>query len=135
DGPAVNESLLANQLGRVPHHAGSRVAAPANWFLAPAAPHQVGRSSAVDGAAVPACGTGILVPAWAARDYRTSADLAASLAPGRGDDLAHPLSRSPTRAARSPAQPRPCHDASCTIKKCAGVACTTNIGRMRSPDR
>jgi len=37
----------------------------------------------------------------AARDDRTNADLAASLAPGRGDDLAHPLARLPTRAARS----------------------------------
>src|SRR5262249_57428483 len=66
DGPAVNKSLLANELGLVPHHAGSRLAAPANSFPASARPSQAGPLICpVDGAAVPACGTDILVPACA----------------------------------------------------------------------
>src|SRR5262249_53667629 len=112
--------------------------------LVPRQPHhlRLDRSSAisaVDGADVAACGTGILVPVTgtqaAAGGDRTNAQLAAPLAPRQGDDLPHPLPRSPNRATRSPAQPQACHDASCTIKMCVGVACTTNIGRMRSPDR
>ena len=34
------------------------------------------------------------------------------------------------RAFRSWHQPRPCHASSCAIRKCQGVVCAANIGRM-----